>query len=178
MSVVRKIFAGVAAAGVSTMMAGVAFAAGTNLYWTDTESHPNVYTVNDTEDPTSTFFTAPVTVDTLDITKGIIVAPTPYQQSTKPENIRACYAQPYGNQPVACTPWFPKDSEYLDGTWNFLQVFAYVSGENLGNQYPPSSISPKGTFSIEHLFPEGLDAAIYGDPGSDTLTVIYDEYPY
>ncbi|MDY6077483.1 branched-chain amino acid ABC transporter substrate-binding protein [Mobiluncus sp.] len=166
----RRIVAAVAAMVVSFMVAGPAFAADGS--WSLTRRHYSVYTPNDTVDPTSTYFTAPAYVDSLDVATSVAAQITRYQ-GDHVEWGRVCYSQPYGNQPVACTPWYNLVNPVsgLEAIGQFRVVDANQNAT--GGAY--NVIYAKGSFQIQHRFPNGLPGPIYSDPGYDSLVVTYTE---
>ncbi len=170
MSFARRATAATAALLVSFMVAGPAFATGGT--WSDSKRHYSVYTPNDTTDPTSTYFTAPTYVDTLDTATSVVATVTRYQ-GDHTEWGRVCYSQPYGNQPIACTPWYSLvyAASSIEGMGEFRVVDANQNAT--GGIY--SNVSAKGSFQIQHRFPEGLPGPIYSDPGYDSLAVTYTE---
>lgn len=172
MAALRRLVAGAAVIGVSTLMAGTAFAAAQQ--WDSSKKHYSIYSTN--PGTTSTYFTAPVGVDRLDTATAVDVVMTSYAQSETPkdEYMRVCYTQPYGTNPIACTDYFPGTNQVLSG--DVIGMFEVIDSNGQTNNAAYSNISAKGDFTIDHYFPNGLNSPIYSDSGYDRVTVTYDEY--
>ncbi|MDD7541488.1 MAG: hypothetical protein SPK50_05020 [Mobiluncus porci] len=175
MVVLRKLAAGAAALGLSTLMAGTAFASAGQ--WTGSQQHYNIYSVNQPLTVTSTFL-APSSVTTMYKATAVNVSMVGYSQTVKQEDMRLCYTLPFGTRYAACTPFYEEVQNQTvsgDAMGSFLTVDA--QGGYIGTVYT-AEISAKGEFTVEHRFPDGVASAIYNDPGYDTISVSFVKKPY
>lgn len=167
MSIFRKFAAATTAMGLCLMATGSAVAAGGR--WDDSQKHYNVYSTT-RELVSGQFFMPPTYVDRFDMATRVQATVSAYNQSN-PEEVRLCYTEPYGTKIVACTPYQKiKVTAYIEGIGHFHVVGSNEEEIN-GGLY--ENISAKGSFTIQHMFPEGSSQAIFNDGGVDSLVVYY-----
>lgn len=167
MSIFRKFAAGAATVAIGAMMAGTAVAAGGS--WDGEQRHYNVYSTYN-EVVTSQFFMPPPYVDRFDMATSVYATVTAYDQSNT-EKVRLCYTEPYGTRIIACTSYEKIDGVLpIEGIGRF-QVVGANEEEIDGGVY--NNISAKGSFTIQHKFPNGPSRALISDSGVDSLVVSY-----
>lgn len=167
MAVLRKLAAGAAALGLSTLMVGTAFASAGQ--WTGSQQHYNVYSTYPSVVSEQAFM-PPTYVDRFDMVTSVTATVTPYDQPKK-EEVRLCYTQPYAYSIIACTHYRQiTNVTSVQGIGNFYAVDANGDNET-GGLY--QNVSAKGNFTVQHRFPDGLQQSLLGDTGRDSIVVNY-----
>lgn len=167
MAVLRKLAAGAAALGLSTLMAGTAFASAGQ--WTGSQQHYNVYSTYRGVVSEQTFM-PPTYVDRFDMATSVIANIKAYNQSNK-EEVRLCYTKPYDYSIIACSHYEEiNGSTSIQGIGNFYAVDANGDNET-GGLY--LNVSAKGNFTVQHRFLDGLQQSLLGDTGRDSIVVNY-----
>ncbi|MCI6585303.1 MAG: branched-chain amino acid ABC transporter substrate-binding protein [Mobiluncus sp.] len=167
MSALRKLAAGAAALGLSTLMAGTAFASAGQ--WTGSQQHYNVYSTYPNVVSEQAFM-PPTYVDRFDMVTSVTATVTAYNQPNT-EQVRLCYTQPYAYSIIACTRYENISGQrIINGMGNFYAVDANGNNET-GGLY--QNLSAKGNFTVQHRFPDGLQQSLLGDTGRDSIVVNY-----
>lgn len=169
MSIFRRFTAAVAAISVSSLMVATAFA--TAGQWTGSSQHYNVYSTYRGV-YSEQFFMPPTYVDRYDMVTSVAATVTPYNQTQK-ELVRLCYTPPYAASIIACSRYQEITAVlpiHIQGIGNFYAVDA--NGNNdYGGLYV--NVSAKGSFTVQHMFPDGLLEPLLGDTGRDSIIVDY-----